>query len=284
MKIFIIGLGHGGQHLAKALRERGHTVYGSTTTQDKVEKLESVVDKVFVLRGDEQEKLHRAAKDCDAIIVAAAPKVVDTTSPEAREKIYEDVLVKSCQSALSVCDRIIFMSSFSVYGDGGEGIEPITEESPLTEDQEPSAKYFQAAERVAMQSDQATVLRFPDMYGAPGDMTYPERVQFAHRIFNGKTPFGPDYPMYVIHYDDVVKAIVHVLEKNLHGVFNVTDNDILPATNKQVFDAICEREGFEKLTFLDQIKAPGRKISAEKIYATGYRITHEDPTKEYLQK
>jgi hypothetical protein len=31
------------------------------------------------------------------------------------------------------------------------------------------------------------------------------------------------------------------------------------------------------LEFLDQIKAPLKKISAEKIYGTGYRVLHPDP-------
>jgi hypothetical protein len=70
---------------------------------------------------------------------------------------------------------------------------------------------------------------------------------------------------------------VHALENNLTGIYNVCDNNNLPATNQEVFDAICDKEGWSRLEFLNQIKAPNRKISAAKLYATGYRVQHEDP-------
>jgi hypothetical protein len=37
-----------------------------------------------------------------------------------------------------------------------------------------------------------------------------------------------------------------------------------------------------ELEFLDQIKAPLKKISAEKLYATGYRVAHPDPNAHLL--
>ena len=67
------------------------------------------------------------------------------------------------------------------------------------------------------------------------------------------------------------------MENNLEGIYNVCDNDNLPATNQQVFDAICRQADMPVLEFLDQIKAPLKKISAAKIYATGYRVVHPDP-------
>ena len=89
--------------------------------------------------------------------------------------------------------------------------------------------------------------------------------------------FSEDAPLYCIHYLDVVKAIRHVIENDLTGIFNVCDHDHTPYSNKQVFDAICDAEGMPRLNFLGHIKAPNRKISAERIYATGYRVEHPDP-------
>ena len=37
------------------------------------------------------------------------------------------------------------------------------------------------------------------------------------------------------------------------------------------------------LEFLDQIKAPLKRISAEKLYATGYRVQHPDPNAHYIE-
>ena len=120
------------------------------------------------------------------------------------------------------------------------------------------------------------------MYGAPGDLSYPERVRLAHDHFGGKTVFSSDAPLYCIHYFDVVRAIRHAIEHELTGVFNVCDDDNLPYTNRQVFDALCDSQALPRLEFLDHIKAPNRRISAQRIYATGYRIEHPDPNAELV--
>jgi nucleoside-diphosphate-sugar epimerase len=277
MKILILGSGHVGKALARQLHSDGHTVAGTTTTPAKVADLESVLDEVHVLKGKEVEKVAQAATGCDVIVVTVAPNWKTTNTPEEREQQYREVLVDSCASASAACPRVIFCSSFSVYGDGGEGDSPIDETTATGNHEEPSSRYYQLAEQEALSGGKGCVLRFPDMYGAPGDMSYPERVKASHQYFGGKTIFGEHAPLYAIHVDDVVLAIYHVINGTLEGIYNVCDNDNLPYSNKQVFDAICAAEDLEPLVFLNQIKAPLRKISAGKLYDTGYRVSHGDP-------
>ena len=276
MKILIIGMGHIGKALAAKLRAGGHKVIGTTTTPAKVEGLRENADEVVVLRGNETDKVAAAAKGIDAIIVTAAPDVRKTRTKEEREHHYQEVLEETCKSAAAACERVLFLSSFSVYGDGGVGNEPITEETPVSNQDEPSAKYYNRAEQAILQTGHSCALRFPDMYGAPGDMSFPERVKLAHQYFGGKTVFSADAPLYAIHFEDVVSAVIHAVENNLTGIFNVCDNGRTPPSNKTVFDAICDAEGLSRLEFLSHIKAPTRKISADKIYASGYRIAHDD--------
>jgi len=277
MKLFILGLGHVGKALAKKLKADGHQVVGSTTTESKVSELTPLVDSVVVLKGEESTKVAAAAAGCDAIIVTVAPNVRNTRTKEEREVHYEQVLVRSCQSAALACPRVIFLSSFSVYGDGGEGTAAIDELTPTANHQEPSSKYYQLAEQQVLTSSLGCVLRFPDMYGAPGDFSFPQRVKMAIDYFGGKAIFSADAPLYAIHFEDVVDAVHHVIQAQLCGIYNVCDNGQVPATNKEVFDAICDQNDWPRLQFLDQIKAPLRKISAEKIYATGYQVKHPDP-------
>ncbi|MEH6606983.1 MAG: NAD-dependent epimerase/dehydratase family protein, partial [Pseudomonadales bacterium] len=219
-----------------------------------------------------------------AIIVTVAPNVKKTRSKEEREIHYHEVLEKSCASAAAACDKVIFLSSFSVYGDGGDGEDSITEETLVSNQEEPSAKYYNRAEQQILKNASSCALRFPDMYGAPGDMSFPERVKLAHEYFGGKTIFGADAPLYAIHFEDVVDSVIHALENDLHGIYNVCDNENLPYTNQQVFDAICEEEDLTRLEFLNHIKAPNRKISAQKIYDTGYRVVHGDPNAEIVDR
>ncbi len=282
MKILIMGTGHVGKAVAKTLREQGHTVAGTTTTPGKVAELQALLDEVHVLKGAEADKVTAAAAGCDVVIATVAPNWKTTNTPEEREAQYKEVLVDSCANASAACPRVVFCSSFSVYGDGGEGESPIDEETPTSNHEEPSSKYYQQAEQAALLGGAGCVLRFPDMYGAPGDMTYPDRVRASHDYFGGKAIFSEDAPLYAIHVDDVVSAICHVVEENLEGTFNVCDNDTVPHSNKVVFDAICAAEGLEPLVFLNQIKAPLRKISAQKLYDSGYRVKHGDPNADVV--
>ncbi|WP_163930568.1 NAD-dependent epimerase/dehydratase family protein [Paraferrimonas sp. SM1919] len=282
MNILIIGMGHIGKALASQLQQLGHKVSGTTTTAAKIEELQPLVEKVYLLKGNEAEKVAQAGADKDLIIVTVAPNVKQTRTLEEREIHYHEVLELSCQNAAKACPRVIFLSSFSVYGDGGEGIEAINESTPTSNHQEPSSKYYQAAENHILANPQGCVLRYPDMYGAPGDMDFPSRVKLAIDYFGGKAIFGAHAPLYAIHFEDVVNSVIHAITHDLTGIYNVCDNTRIPATNKQVFDAICDSHDWPRLEFLNQIKAPNRAISSTKIYQTGYQVNHGDPNSQWL--
>ena len=117
-----------------------------------------------------------------------------------------------------------------------------------------------------------------------GDLSFDQRVALCHEYFGGKAIFSANAPLYAIHFEDVVDAVIHALEKDLRGIYNVCDNDNLPGTNKEVFDAICRNNDMALLEFLDQIKAPLKKISAAKLYATGYRVQHADPNADIVAR
>jgi len=284
VRILILGMGHVGKALAARLRAIGHEVIGTTTTQGKVAELEHYADQVTVLRGSESAKVAQAATGCDAIIVTVAPNVKNTRTIEERHQHYKDVLVDSCTSAAAACDRVIFLSSFSVYGDGGSGNEPVSESTPTANREEPSSRYYQEAEEQVLGAAHGCVLRFPDMYGAPEDLSFAQRVAMCHEYFGGKAIFSANAPLYAIHFEDVIEAVLHTLTNDLTGIYNVCDNDNTPASNREVFDAICAESGLAPLEFLDQIKAPLKKISAARLYATGFSVCHGDPNAEVVAR
>ncbi len=275
-RVLILGLGHVGKALATRLRGDGIEVVGTTTTAEKVAALQAYADAVHVVRGSDKERVAEIADGCDAIVTTVAPNVRAARTKQEREATYRDALVASCESAVAACPRVLFLSSFSVYGDGGEGSAPIDENTSRSNMDEPSARYYTEAENLVFASPQGCVLRLPDIYGAPGDMSYAGRVRLAHEIMGGKGPFSADALLYIIHFMDVVSAADHALQQGLTGAYNVCVNETVPATNAEVFNQLCERHGLEPLEFLNQIKAPMRKISADKIYATGWRPEHTD--------
>lgn len=276
-QVFILGLGHVGKALALSLRSQGIRVVGTTTTPDKVEGLREFADAVHVVRGTDAARIRELGADADAVVTTVAPNVRQARNREEREATYRDALVGSCESAAAANRRVLFLSSFSVYGDGGPGSEPISEDTPVGNAIEPSARYYSQAEQVVLATGKSCVLRLPDIYGAPGDMSYADRIKLAHEIMGGKGPFSADARLYIIHFLDVVAAAEHALRKNLVGIYNVCDNQTLPRTNAEVFDALCDRQGLKRLEFLGQIKAPTRKISSQKLHDSGYTLRHTDP-------
>ena len=278
MNVLILGLGHVGKALGARLRAQGHRVAGTTTTPAKVDGLSAVADEVFLLRGSETERVADAATGRDAIVLTVAPSVRQARTREERFASYREVLVESARSAVAAHPRVIFLSSFSVYADGGPGDETITEESTLVGSDEPSTVNYREAERAVLSSDKGASLRLPDIYGAPGDLSLEGRVKAGLDFMGGRVPFGREARYFSIHFEDVVEATLHVLDRGLAGAFNVCNDEVLPPTNAEIFDAISDRNGWKRLEFLDQIKAPRRKISAAKLYATGFRVKHLGPT------
>lgn len=275
-KVLILGLGHVGKALSRHLREAGVRVVGTTTTAAKVDSLLPHADDVHVLRGTDTEHVCGVAAGCDAVIVTVAPRVRESRTPEERAATYRDTLVASCQSAAAAHPRVLFLSSFSVYGDGGPGTQPIDENTEVANQTEPSARYYSQAERMTLSTGRSCVLRLPDIYGAPGDMSFADRVRLAHQIMGGRVPFGADALLYTIHFEDVAAAAEHALRKNLTGIYNACPDDALPRTNAEVFGELCRRHGLPALEFLGQIRAPTRRISAQKLYATGWRPKFSD--------
>ncbi len=276
MKILILGLGLVGSKLAERLTADGHYVIGTTTTSGKVERLNKICNIVAVLTGDAQEYIKALGQDCDAIVVTVGPNLQRATNPSTREDEYRLALSVTCRNAASANPRVIFASSFSVYGDGGPGSDPITEETSLTLSQDVSPHYYQEAEGHILATGQGTVLRFPDIYGREGDISYTERVKLGHTLMGGRVPFSPDALLYRVHAMDAARAIQYILEKNLMGVYNVVDNHEIPPTNQEVFDRLADRAGIPHLTYANRIKLPARKISAEKLVKTGFWFEFTD--------
>ena len=276
MKVLVIGCGLVGTTLARSLRERGHSVVGTTTTSEKVARLEECCDEVHVLRGSDQDRVHAAAADCDAIVVCAGPSAQSAMTPEQRRATYHDVLVETARSAASVPQqpRVIALSSLSVYGDAADHLDLIDEDAPLTDADDPSPVCFQAAERayLAHAPGRCVVFRCADITGGD-DPPITAKVEMAHQYLGGSVPFHDNARFYRVHVDDVVAAILHALDRRLCGVFNLT-HEGTPPRNGEFFDAVCASRGLPKLQFRNELKAPGQPVSVGRLYATGFQLEH----------
>ena len=276
MNILLLGMGFIGTKTAELLKQNGHHVVGTTTTPSKVDSLKALCDDVLILRGHEVDKIQTTASRSDLVVVTVGPNLQRASNPATREEEYRQSLSITTQSAAAAHPRCLFTSSLSVYGDGGAGTDDITEETPVTESNDPSPRNYKQAEANILASGQGTVLRFPDVYGSEKDLSYVDRVKLGHTLMGGKVPFGPDALLYRIHYADAAKAIAHVIEHDLSGIYNVVNNRELPPTNKVLFDKLAAEAGVAPLEFLGFLKLPARKISGGRFISTGYQFQFTD--------
>jgi nucleoside-diphosphate-sugar epimerase len=276
MRVLIIGCGLVGTELAKLLVADGHHVIGTTTTPTKVELIARVCSEARVLRGNDVEKVHEAARGCDAIVVCAGPAAQQAMTPEQRRATYHRVLVETAESAATapISGPVIALSSLSVYGNAGAHLSVIDEDSPLTTRDDASPMCFQAAERTYLSRAQgrACIFRLSDVMGGD-DLPIEDKIKMANQLLGGSVPFHDDALFYRVHVIDVARAIKHAIDHKLTGIYNLTHAEV-PPTNKQFFDAISAAIGVPNLSFRNELEAPTHPVSTERIRATGFTLLH----------
>jgi nucleoside-diphosphate-sugar epimerase len=218
--------------------------------------------------------VHEAAKGVDAIVVCAGPAAQQAMTPEQRKATYQEVLVETALSAATapIAGPVIALSSLSVYGDAANHLDVIDESSPLTDAEDASPACFQAAERAYREhaGERACIFRCSDITG-PEDLPIEAKLRMAHQFLGGSVPFHDDALFYRVHTDDVVGAIEFAIDNRLAGTFNLTHADV-PPRNKQFFDAMCEAIELPPLTYRNELLAPTKPVSTERLRSAGYVV------------
>ena len=91
----------------------------------------------------------------------------------------------------------------------------------------------------------------------------------AHKFLGGSVPFSGDALLYRLFVDDASDAVVHAVDKQISGTFNLTHPE-LPPTNRSLFDKLSAEQGLPPLEYRDEIASPSRPISVEALAETGF--------------
>ncbi|NNE96895.1 MAG: NAD-dependent epimerase/dehydratase family protein, partial [Acidimicrobiales bacterium] len=121
--------------------------------------------------------------------------------------------------------QFVLLSSALVYGAHGDNPVPITEGQPLRPSNLAHAqlKAEQEALATAWARDNGvrlTVLR-PAVLLSEGDVSW---IGTALRAAMAVRPEQVDPPVQFLHHDDLARAVVHVLDRRLEGVYNVASD------------------------------------------------------------
>ena len=205
-KISILGCGWLGFPLAKALLENGFSVNGSTTSTEKILKIENSGISAFLIELGEASingNVSEFLEGSQVLIIDIPPKLRGTATENFVVKIKN--LIPFIEK--SGIKKVVFVSSTSVYSYDNKLVTEETIANPDTE----SGKQLVACEQLLQNNSQfeTTVLRFGGLIG---------KDRNPIRFLAGRTNIeNPNAPINLIHQEDCIGIILKIIESNCWG-------------------------------------------------------------------
>ena len=214
--ISLLGCGWLGLPLAKQLMEKGYTVKGTTTTEDKITVLEraGVVPYLLALNEDRAlidfVALEAFLADSNCLVIAIPPKLRGAIKENFVLKI-KNIIPSIEQSSIK---KILFVSSTAVYKDTIHFEEWTTVDSLAEPDTENGKQLLEVEQLLQnIPSITTTVVR---MGGLIGEDRHP--VKF---LAGKKGIENPDAPVNLIHQNEAVALLISIIEQGEWGkIFN----------------------------------------------------------------
>ena len=274
-KISILGCGWLGLPLAKSLLSKGYKVKGSTTSESKLELLKNAGISPFQIQLEENQiigNIEDFLKETDVLVIDIPPGLRRETSTSNEMTFVNKVKTLIPFVEKSGVQKVVFVSSTSVYGDSFPIVE-ITEETQPNPDTE-SGKQLVIAETLLQSnpSFKTTVIRFG---GLLGEDRHP--VKFLAGRTNVE---NPDAPVNMIEREDCIGIIERALDfvRDDNWEWNQTFNAVAPQhpTRKAYYHKKAEILNLPLPTFAENSESKGKIISSKKVETIlGYSFQKE---------
>ena len=202
IKISILGCGWLGLPLAKSLLSKGHEIKGSTTSESKLDVLKNAGISPFQIQLESHQiigTIEDFLKETNVLVIDIPPGLRREFSTSLEMTFVNKVKTLIPFIEKSGIQKVVFVSSTSVYGDGFQIVE-ITEETQPNPDTE-SGKQLVIAETILQSNSyfKTTVIRFG---GLLGDDRHP--IKFLAGRTNVE---NPDAPVNMIQREDCIGII-----------------------------------------------------------------------------
>jgi nucleoside-diphosphate-sugar epimerase len=274
-KISILGCGWLGLPLAKSLLSKGYEIKGSTTSESKLEMLKNAGISSFQIQLEEDQiigKIEDFLKETDVLVIDIPPGLRRETSTSNEMTFVNKIKNLIPYIEKSDVQKVIFVSSTSVYGDSFPIVE-ITEETKPNSDTE-SGKQLVISESLLQSNPhfKTTVIRFG---GLLGDDRHP--IKFLAGRTNVENPVAP---VNMIQREDCIGIIEEILKQVQHDnwEWNQTFNAVAPQhpTRKAYYHKKAEILNLPLPTFAEDSESKGKIISSKKVKTIlGYSFQKE---------
>lgn len=252
-QISILGCGWLGLPLAKSLIADGFIVNGSTTSTDKLGTLTTHNIVPFLIALNEKEvigDLGLFLKNSNVLIIDVPPKLRGSGTESFVAKI------KNCIPFIekSPIEKVLFVSSTSVYGDENQ---IVTEKTVARPDSE-SGKQLLEVEAILQEnkSFKTTIVRFG---GLIGEDRHPAKFLAGRENLE-----NPDAPVNLIHQDDCIGILKKIITSDVWGtVFNAAHP--MHPTRKMYYTQKAMEKGLALPHFSNTTENHYKIISSDKI-------------------
>ena len=257
-KISILGCGWLGLPLGKSFVDQNFVVNGSTTNFGKILTLENAGIKPHIVSISESRiigHVNNLLSESSVLIIAIPPKL----RGDAKENFVQKMRNLIPFIEKSVVERVVFISSTSVYSDYEilENETQFVDENTICEPKTESGKQLLAVEHMLMSNRnfQTTIIRFGGLIGVDRNPT---------NYLAGKSDVeNPNAPVNFIHQKDCIGIINAVIEKN---VWNTIFNGVAPnhKTRKNYYSQKAAELQLKTPIFNESKTSFGKIVSSEK--------------------
>ncbi len=262
-KISILGCGWLGLPLAKSLIEKGFSIKGSTTSEEKLQVLQNAGIQPFLI----SIKFDKVVGDVVNFLNESDILIIDIP-PDLRSGNTESFIEKMKQSIpfleKSSIKKIIFVSSTSVYSGFNLSTDFVTEEqfkvyeTTIAVPENESGKQLLASEKIlqANKNFETTIIRFGGLIGEDRNPT-----KFLAGRKNIDNPLSP---INFIHQIDCIGIIEKIIETNS---WNQIYNGVAPfhPTRKDYYTMKAAKMGLEIPEFDESKPSFGKIVSSLKV-------------------
>ena len=249
-KIGIIGCGWLGLPLAELLLKKNYLVKGSTTSKEKLQKLENYKIDSYLLEINDRGikgKIGSFLDELDVLIINIPPKSKVFPNNKYSKKIKS--LAKEIKK--KSLDKIIFISSSSVYGSNQGKIDYNTKPLPDSK----NGLEILESEKIITKNKKCTVIRFGGLIGKNRHPVY--------SLIKKSKISDPNAPINLIHLEDCIQIIYSVIKNEKWGE---TYLGVSPYHPKKIdyYNDKCKSLGLKEIHFSND-NTTNKEVTDSKI-------------------
>lgn len=267
--ISVLGCGWLGLPLAEILVAEGFAVKGSTTTEKKMDRIETAGAQPFLLKLEPELTGERAVNffNADLLFINVPPSLRLNS-----EDYYLQQLRAVMEAvAVSPIKQLIFISTTSVYAELNREV--------VEADADPGHPLFRAEQFVSQQAadKQLTVLRCGGLMGY-------DRI--PAKYFAGKKGLTTgDIQVNYVHRDDVIGIVKAIIDNQIWGE---TLNVVAPEhpARKDVYEKACREHNYELSEFVTPTTPHDFKVVSPQrlVDLTKYIFKYANPLDFYYER